>query len=41
MVAGGRDEAHHHAMGKMTGGLIGSLIVAALFSAFSVVLGEL
>lgn len=41
MVAGGRDEGHHHAMSKMTGGLIGSLIVAALFSAFSVVLGEL
>lgn len=41
MVASGRMETQSRALGKMSGGLIGSLIVAALFSAFTVVLGDL
>ncbi len=41
MVAGGRDDGHHHGMEKMTTGFIGSMVIAALFSAATVAIDQL
>jgi hypothetical protein len=38
MLCSGRDDDEHHGMGKITSGIAGSLTVAALFAALTVVL---
>ena len=41
MTSSGRDDLHNSAWGKISGGVIGSIMVACLFAAFTVILGKL